>query len=126
MDPSWGIKFLVVAPGGIQTNFGSNVHLEHRHPAYDTLTSPFNQLFQYMMSPAVQETFSQPGICAEVLFDAIVGQDKRPLPTRLLMGAETIPLVEAENMRAAEEVKAWKEETIKCSAEVVLKDVPSF
>ncbi|KAJ5527050.1 hypothetical protein N7513_011209 [Penicillium frequentans] len=126
VDPSWGIKFLVVAPGGIQTNFGSNVHLEHRHPAYDTLTSPFNQLVQYMMNPAVQETFSRPDQCAKVLFDAVVSQDQRPLPTRLLMGAETIPLSETENERVLEEVKAWKKETIECSAGAGVKDVPDF
>lgn len=116
----------MVAPGGIQTNFGSNVHLGHRHPAYDTLTSPFNQLVQYMMDPAVQETFSRPDQCAKVLFDAVVSQDQRPLPTRLLMGAETIPLSEAENERVLEEMKAWKEETIQCSAGGGLKDVPKF
>lgn len=79
-----------------------------------------------MMNPAVQETFSRPDQCAKVLFDAVVSQDQRPLPTRLLMGAETIPLSETENERVLEEVKAWKKETIECSAGAGVKDVPDF
>ena len=86
----WGIKFLVVAPGGIKTNFSSNVQLKNRHPAYDTPTSPFNQLIRYMMNPAIRDSFSRANRCAEILFDTIVGQYQRPLPTRLLMGAETL------------------------------------
>jgi hypothetical protein len=126
MDPSWGIKFMVVAPGGIQTKFGSSLQFAKRHPAYNTPSSPLNQLMAYTMNPAMQETFSQPDQCAKVLFDAVVGQDQRPLPSRLLMGAETIALSEAENKRVLEEMEAWKKETLGCSPGSGAKDFPGF
>lgn len=81
-----------------------------------------------MMYPAIQERFSlsQPDSCAKALFDAVVNQDQRPLPTRLLMGAKTTPLFEAENEKSLEETKAWKEEKIKCSSGGGVNDVPNF
>ncbi|KAE8383521.1 hypothetical protein BDV26DRAFT_277145 [Aspergillus bertholletiae] len=115
MDPAWNINFMVVAPGGIKTNFVSSVQFPPRHPAYDTPTSPLNQLLAYMTNPAVQETFSTPEKCARLLFDAVTGQAQRPLPRRLLMGAETIPLLEADLKLSADELDAWKEETMQCS-----------
>jgi hypothetical protein len=71
-------QFVVVAPGGIKTSFGSNVQFSARHPAYDTPTAPLNQFLAYMTNPAVQETFSTPERCATVPFDAVVGQGQRP------------------------------------------------
>ncbi|KAE8351120.1 hypothetical protein BDV28DRAFT_25470 [Aspergillus coremiiformis] len=115
VNPDWKIRFLVVAPGGIQTSFGSNVHIPARHPAYDTPDSPLNQLLAHVAQPGVQETFSTPERCARVLFDAVVGQSQRPLPRRLLMGAETIPLVEADVKQTMDEIDVWKKETIRCS-----------
>ncbi|KAH8702316.1 hypothetical protein BGW36DRAFT_356442 [Talaromyces proteolyticus] len=115
MNPAWNIKFMVVSPGGIKTSFGSNIALGVRHPAYDTAESPLNQLMAYMGEPAIQETFSSPDQCARVLFDAVVAQEQRPLPRRLLMGAETIPLLEADLRISKEEMQTWKEETMQCS-----------
>ncbi|OJJ65683.1 hypothetical protein ASPBRDRAFT_79675 [Aspergillus brasiliensis CBS 101740] len=126
LDPSWGIKFMVVAPGGIQTKFGSSVQFAKRHPAYNTSSGPLNQLMEYTMNPAMQETFSRPDQCAKVLFEAVVGQDQRPLPSRLLMGAETISLSEAENRRVLKEMEAWKKETLDCSPGSGAKDFPDF
>ncbi|KAF7585903.1 hypothetical protein BBP40_009885 [Aspergillus hancockii] len=116
MNPDWNIKFLIVAPGGIKTRFGSSVQLPARHPAYDIPDSPLNQLLTYVANPAVQEMFSTPERCARVLFNAVVGQSQRPLPQRLLMGADTIPLIEEDIKRSLEEVEAWKGETVRCSS----------
>ena len=126
MDPAWNIKFMVAAPGGIRTNFGSNVQVGARHPAYDTPDSLFNRTIKYMMDPAMQERFSTPEKCAEVLFNVVVGQDQRALPTRLLMGGETIPMFEAEYKRISEEMEAWKKETVQCSPKGGLQGIPDL
>ncbi|KAH8435374.1 uncharacterized protein LDX57_013004 [Aspergillus melleus] len=94
MNPEWNIKFLIVAPGGVRTNFaGSGLKLAFRHPAYESPTSQFSQLREYITNPASQDTWSDPDVCAQLLFDAVTGQIEKPLPTRLLMGAETSPLI---------------------------------
>jgi short-subunit dehydrogenase len=96
MNPNWNIYLMVVAPGGIQTSFGSNVQFTIRHPDYNTPASPLNQLLSYMADAEVQKTFATPDSCARTVFDVVVGQHQRPLPRRLLIGAETIPLMEAD------------------------------
>lgn len=126
MDPNWHIKFLIVAPGGIKTNFGTNIQFGNRHSAYDTPDGPFNQLMKYMMNPNLQETFSDSAKCAQVLFDAVLRQDERALPARLLMGGETIGLIEGESEKSAGELIAWREETMSCSPSGGVKDLPNF
>ncbi|KAJ5735213.1 uncharacterized protein N7483_000338 [Penicillium malachiteum] len=126
LDPSWNIKFMVVAPGGLKTNFPANAQLGGRHPAYDYPTSPLNQLMEFMMNPDIQKTFAEPDDCAKVLFDVVVAQDERKLPTRFLMGAETVPIFEAEYKKDAAEMEDWKEETLKCTQNEGVKDIPGF
>jgi len=115
---------MVAAPGGIRTNFFANSQIEARHPAYASPTSPFNQLIAYMMSPDIQETSSESDDLAKVLFDVVVSQDQRELPARLLMGAETLPILESEYKKDAEEMEAWKAETIRCTSKEGVKDIP--
>lgn len=110
---------MVVAPGGIRTNFASNMNITPRHAAYDTPDGALNRLLQFVSNPAIQETWSQPDLCAKVLFDAVVHQNQRPMPSRLLMGSETIAQVRAKIQRELEEVEAWKEETCRCSTKVM-------
>ncbi|KAJ5594255.1 NAD(P)-binding protein [Penicillium hispanicum] len=116
VDAAWNIKFLIVAPGGVRTNFaGSSLQLAPRSPAYDTPGSPFSQLLGYITNPESQSTWSDPDICARVLFDCVAGQRERPLPTRLLMGAETIPLIQGDMEKTLAEIDHWKDETMRCS-----------
>ncbi|KAJ5115097.1 NAD(P)-binding protein, partial [Penicillium alfredii] len=116
MDPDWNIKFLIVAPGGVRTNFaGPSLKLTPRHPVYDTPTSVLSQVIKYITNPAIQTTWSDPDICAQVLFDCVIKRHQRPLPMRLFMGAETIPLIRDDVAKTLEEVDAWEEETTRCS-----------
>ncbi|KAL1965847.1 hypothetical protein VTN77DRAFT_5168 [Rasamsonia byssochlamydoides] len=116
MHPDWNINFLIVAPGGVRTNFaGPSLKLAPRHPAYDTTNGPLNQLLQYISNPASEASWCDPDVCAKLLFDTVVGQHERPLPTRLLMGGETIPLTKADIEKTLNEMETWKEETMRCS-----------
>ncbi|KAL4864210.1 hypothetical protein BDV12DRAFT_205852 [Aspergillus spectabilis] len=116
MDPAWNIKFLLAVPGGVRTNFAAtSVQATPRHPAYDTPRSPLTQILQYVSNPASQETWSDPDVCARLLVNTVVEQGDRPMPTRLLMGAETIPLIQRDVERTLSEIKDWKNETEKCS-----------
>ncbi|GFF53969.1 uncharacterized oxidoreductase C162.03 [Aspergillus udagawae] len=124
MNPDWRIRFLVVAPGGIKSNFGSNGKFLPRHPAYDTPDSPLNRLLTYMMDPAAQASFSEADDCAKVLFDVLVGQDERRLPGRLLLGPETLPLLGAEMKKTQEEMEAWRDVTVSTSSTGGAKNVP--
>ncbi|GIJ87110.1 hypothetical protein Asppvi_006013 [Aspergillus pseudoviridinutans] len=124
MNPEWRIRFLIVAPGGIKTNFGSNGKYIPRHPAYDTPDGPLNRVLAYMRNPAMLESFSKADKCAKALFDVLVGQDERKLPRKLLLGPETIPMLEAEMKKSQEEMEAWRDVTVSPSSSGGAKDVP--
>jgi NAD(P)-dependent dehydrogenase (short-subunit alcohol dehydrogenase family) len=114
--PEWNIKFLIVAPGAIRTNFaGPSMKIYPRHAAYNVPTGPFNQLLQYMTTPGIQGNWGEAEVFAKLLFETVVGQEARPMPTRLFMGAEAIPLIKTDIDKTLKEMEKWKEETLKCS-----------
>ncbi|KAJ5115791.1 NAD(P)-binding protein [Penicillium angulare] len=113
VHPEWNINFLILSPGGVHTNFAESSLLSPpRHAAYDLPEGAFSQLAACIHS---QPTWSDPNSCARVLFDCVVRQNERSLPTRLLMGSETVPYVKDEIKHMLEEVEDWKIETSKCS-----------
>jgi len=117
VNPKWNISFLILAPGGVKTSFGSNMKYLTRHPAYaDDPESPLNQLIKFMSNPELQETFATPEVCAAVLFDAIVGQKTRTLPKRLNLGTETLPLMRADVYNYLKEMDEWQKETLKVAS----------
>ncbi|KAL2844820.1 hypothetical protein BJY01DRAFT_263789 [Aspergillus pseudoustus] len=116
MDPAWNIKFLLAVPGGVRTNFAAtSVKAIPRHKAYDTPSSPLTQILNYISEPSAQETWSDPDVCARLLVNTVVNQKQRPMPTRLLFGAETIPLLESDMEKTLAEIREWKAETESCS-----------
>ncbi|KAJ5652153.1 NAD(P)-binding protein, partial [Penicillium longicatenatum] len=113
LRPEWNIVLLIVAPGGMRTNFAtSSLRAPPRHPAYNLPDGAFSQLTAYIKA---QNIWSDPDSCAKVLFDSVVGQRERPLPARLLMGAETIPYMKYDIKQVLEEIDAWEGETVRCS-----------
>ncbi|KAH8811319.1 hypothetical protein F5884DRAFT_270486 [Xylogone sp. PMI_703] len=114
MNPEWNIRFLIVEPGAVRTSFTGAMKIMPRHPAYNTPNSPLTQLLQYATTIS-QDNWSDPDVCADVLFKAIVNQNERPLPTRLLLGADAIPLIKGDIEKSLKEMDDWKEETIRCS-----------
>ncbi|KAL4767485.1 hypothetical protein BDW60DRAFT_199958 [Aspergillus nidulans var. acristatus] len=116
MDPAWNIKFLITVPGGVRTNFAAtSVKAIPRHPAYDTPSSPLTQILRYVSDAKSQETWSDPDVCARLLVNTVASQEERPMPSRLLMGAETIPLIESDIEQTLREMRDWRAETEMCS-----------
>jgi NAD(P)-dependent dehydrogenase (short-subunit alcohol dehydrogenase family) len=84
LNPKWNIKFLILSPGGVKTNFASSIGYLARHPAYaNDPEAPLNAFIKFMEGPSLPETWADPDKCAAVLFNAVLGQKDRPLPTRL-------------------------------------------
>lgn len=117
--PEWNINFVTIAPGGVRTNFagskGSNMQLPTRHPAYDTPTSQLTKLIEFVTDPKSAEHWSDPTLCAQVIFDTVVNQEKRPMPRRLMLGAENIALIEEDIQRTLKEIKDWRDVTVSTS-----------
>jgi len=114
VKPEWNIHFLILSPGGISTEFTSNVNYTPRHPAYaDGNGSPVDALVDLMKNPDAQKGWAIPEVCAEVVFDTVVGQNERPLPKRLNLGQDALPMITSEINEYLKEIEDWKEETLK-------------
>jgi hypothetical protein len=117
MDPDWNIKFLIVEPGGMKTNYvGSSLQVSKRHPAYVSAKGGFNQILALLENTAAHGSFADPDVCAKVLYDAVAGQSARPLPTRLPMGLDASTFIRGDIKKTLEELDAWKAETESCSS----------
>ncbi|TAQ87779.1 hypothetical protein B7494_g3882 [Chlorociboria aeruginascens] len=113
LNPKWNIKLMILSPGAVKTNFINNFAYFPRHPAYaNDPEAPLNGLMEYMADTSAHGTWADPDKCAAVLFNAVMGQKARPLPMRLNLGADTLPLMRAEIDQYQKEMNDWKEETV--------------
>lgn len=105
---------MILSPGGVRTSFAENIRYLPRHPAYaNDPEAPLGGFIEYMKDPSVPLTWADAEKCAAVLFDAVLNQKKRPLPTTLNLGADTLPLMHREIDTYLAEMEDWKEETLK-------------
>jgi hypothetical protein len=119
MKPEWDIRFLLAAPGGVHTNFAgsptASLKIFPRHPAYDSPSHPLTQLLGYLQMPQIADTWSDPKVCAQLLFDTVTGKFDKPLPIRLLMGSDSVQAVKQDLEKALQEIETWKAESESCS-----------
>ncbi|OKL58234.1 hypothetical protein UA08_06390 [Talaromyces atroroseus] len=115
MEPEWNIRFLIIAPGSIRTNFINALKVEPRHPAYDNPSNPTTQILNHVKNAATRGIISEPDICAKLLFDTVVGRYDRPFPKRILMGSDAYHAVKHEIDTTLHEIESWKIECESCS-----------
>lgn len=119
MKPEWNIRFLLAAPGGVQTNFAgsptANMKIFPRHPAYDSPSHPLTQILGYLKMPQIADSWCDPKLCAQLLFDTVTRQDGKPLPIRLLMGSDSVQAVKQDLENSLKEIETWKAESESCS-----------
>uniref|UniRef100_A0A093Y0C1 Putative oxidoreductase n=1 Tax=Talaromyces marneffei PM1 TaxID=1077442 RepID=A0A093Y0C1_TALMA len=115
MKPEWNIRFLLVAPGGVRTNFAgsetASLKVAPRHPAYNTGSDPLSQILGYITRPEAVETWSDADRIAGLLVDTLVDAGSKELPRKLLMGSDAVQYVKLEVERQLKEIGDWKEES---------------
>jgi hypothetical protein len=105
---------MILSPGGVKINFASSIRYLPRHPAYaNDPEAPLNAFINFMSNPSLPDTWADPDKCAAVVFNAVLGQKDRPLPIRLNLGADALPLMHGEVESYLKEMKDWEEETLK-------------
>lgn len=124
VHPDWNIKFLILEPGGIKTEYAgtSMVHIE-RHPAYAGPDFAATQLFNYLKDPIASANWGEAADVARVVFNVVSHKGDRALPMRLPMGSDAYGLIVAETEVVAKELAAWKTESLSISSEAQLKSV---
>ncbi|GAM39070.1 3-oxoacyl-(acyl-carrier-protein) reductase [Talaromyces pinophilus] len=123
MKPEWNIRFLLVAPGGIRTNFAgsetASLKVGPRHPSYNTGSDPVSQLLGYINSPSAIETWSDVDLCAGLVVDMVAGAGGKErkykgkdLPRKMLIGSDAVQYVKLEIEAQLKEIEEWKEESV--------------
>ena len=108
MHPDWNIQFTIIELGAIVSSFVHNMTLPPRHPAYDDPACGYNQIRAYMASSANAIQWSDPAVCARVLYEIASKRDEVKPPLRLALGADAWAAVKAELEGITKEHEAWK------------------
>lgn len=122
MKPEWNIRFLLVAPGGVRTNFAgsetASLKVSPRHPAYNTGSDPVSQLLGYINSPGAIEMWSDVDLSAGLVVDMVAaagGKERKykgkDLPRKMLIGSDAVQYVKLEIEAQVKEIEEWKEES---------------
>ncbi|KAH8803475.1 hypothetical protein F5884DRAFT_683167, partial [Xylogone sp. PMI_703] len=85
VHPDWNIRFLIIEPGGIKSDFLANMDGGARHPAYTDPSCPTNQLRVFFDMPEIKAGFAHPDRVAEIIFEASTISG---LPLRLPIGGD--------------------------------------
>ncbi|RFU28511.1 hypothetical protein B7463_g7826, partial [Scytalidium lignicola] len=85
VNPDWNIRFLIIEPGGMRSQFVANIDGIARHPAYTDLSCPTNQLRVFLDTPEMKAGFAHPDRVAEIVFEA---SGMSGLPLRLPVGGD--------------------------------------
>lgn len=113
MHPDWNIRFLILEPGGVKTEYaGSSMVHTARHPAYTEPGCPINQLLAYLSDPNLMGNFADPKAIAKVTFDTVV---KGNMPQRLPMGSDSWGMIKADVQQMDKEMDSWKAVSESCS-----------
>ncbi len=105
MFPEWNIRFLILEPGGVKTEFASGMRYSERHPAYLDPKGPTNQLIAYIQTPGVQDTWGDAELVVKALVKVVASDD---IPFRLPMGSDAWGLMKAEIQGIDKELEKWK------------------
>lgn len=117
LNPKWNINLMILSPGGVKTSFADNTKYLKRHSAYASdPESPVTALVKWIKDPSLAATWADPDKCAAVLFDAVMGQKSRPLPMRLNIDAETLPMMRGEVDSYIKEMNDWEDETLEVNS----------
>jgi len=124
VHPDWNIKFLLVEPGGIHTEFtGTSMVFSENHPAYKDPSCPTRQLEAYMHNPEKTVNWADPSVVAHTVFDVVVDQGVRPLPLRLPIGSDAWGMIQSKNWNLGKQLMEWKAVSESCSSEEQLKSI---
>lgn len=114
LNPKWDIKDMIVATGGVNTKFHSNLQIPDQHLACaNDPESPLTGLANFMSKVNMADKAGVAERGAAVVFDIVVGQNERLLLLGLSLRAETLKYVGDEIQYSSKELKEWGAETVK-------------
>ena len=112
MHPDWNIKFLILEPGGVKTEFaGKNLVLSDRHPAYLDPKCPYNEIIKLLSSSELKsKAWAEAQDTAKIIFNVVINRDIRPWPLRLPLGADAAELIQKDIAGFEKDMSEWSDE----------------
>lgn len=111
MPAEWNIKFLILEPGGIKTEYAvTSLSSVSRHPAYVDPAYPTSQLLAYLKNKDAMANWGEAADVARTLVNTVSHKGEKPLPLRLPMGSDAYTMILAETEAIAKEVTEWEAE----------------
>ena len=112
MHPDWNIKFLILEPGGVKTEFaGSNLVLSDRHLAYMDPKCPYNEISELLSSSELKsKAWADAQDTAKVIFSLVINRDGRSWPLRLPLGADAVDLIQKDIVDFRKDMSEWYDE----------------
>ncbi|KAL9620980.1 MAG: hypothetical protein Q9160_004498 [Pyrenula sp. 1 TL-2023] len=112
MHPSWGIKFLILEPGGVNTEFASSsIHLSPPHPRYQSEDMPGNKITNALANPNLQASaWSSAAEIAEatIRLAGRLQKGEKDMPLRIPLGKDATELILRDARKTCEEMEACK------------------
>jgi NAD(P)-dependent dehydrogenase (short-subunit alcohol dehydrogenase family) len=105
MFPEWNIRFLILEPGGVKTEYVSSLKMSQRHPAYLDSKGPTSQLLAYLQTPSVQDTWGDPVLVVQAVVKVVASND---IPLRLPMGSDAWGMMKWEVEALEKLLEKWK------------------
>ncbi|ELQ38844.1 retinol dehydrogenase 8 [Pyricularia oryzae Y34] len=121
MRPEWNIHFCIAEPGGVQTEFSSNVNPGHRHPAYDAPDTPSRIIESYLANPESRKYWAKSEPTARAMIEIITGAKegaKGRIPARVPIGINAFTAVKAEAAKISAELEEFKELSVSTQIEL--------
>ncbi|TGO37109.1 hypothetical protein BHYA_0106g00070 [Botrytis hyacinthi] len=87
---SWNIRFLIIEPGGVKTNYGTSSLVKiPAHPAYTDPSFGTRQLEAFLDNPTFGDYMADPDKVAQILLEATELERKGEMGLRLPVGPDS-------------------------------------
>lgn len=112
MHPSWGIKFLILEPGGVKTEFaGSSIQLSPPHPRYQSEDMPGFKITNALAKSSLQASAWSSAVEiaeATIRLTERLQKGEKEIPLRIPLGKDATELILRDARKTCEEMEACK------------------
>jgi NAD(P)-dependent dehydrogenase (short-subunit alcohol dehydrogenase family) len=105
MFPEWNIRFLILEPGGVKTEYVSSLKMSPRHPSYLDSKGPTSQLLAHLQTPGVQDNWGDPVLVVQAVEKVVASDD---IPLRLPMGSDAWGMMKWEVEELEKLLEKWR------------------
>ncbi|CAD6449040.1 fb12f6b1-eaa6-45ef-a4dc-5dc766683557 [Sclerotinia trifoliorum] len=94
IPPSWNIRFLIIQPGGVKTNYGTSSLVKiPAHPAYNDPSFGTRKLEAFFDNPAFGDYMADVDVVAGIILEAVRKERRGEVGLRVPVGPDSWSLI---------------------------------